>query len=381
MPEFQDLPLEVVSNIIDHLDEEEPATKREILLEPAIRLVQNDLKPLKTFSSTCKALRHLTFYQLFSFVRIWFPTLTPQSSSTTSAAPCFDHLASFYRFLDHYDLWHRIKGVTVYFTVNTELGRHYLPNFRESLFRPVLGRINPEFFTLLASTRVLANLASLPDEFEDMWLFGWRMQILQLHQAQMRPLTRETPLPQSSIKLMNSVPWDRLTINDSSSISVYSTYEYFLKQTPSILSGRESTGWRLLADGIKHSLRHLTYIAIFPLVGQITTFVSLVEAVRGLETLTTQLTPAKDAKTDILADPVRVGKASISDLWMEARSCYRALGQRISKMRGRDRKLMKWTAIDYHTFPIKADILEYLTDWEETAAGVFQKRAPWTSEG
>lgn len=179
---------------------------------------------------------------------------------------------------------------------------------------------------------------------------------------------------------MNSVPWDRLTINDNSSISVYSTYEYFLKQTPSILSGHDSTGWRVLANDVKHSLRHLTYVAIFPLVGQIVTFVSLVEAVRGLETLTTQLTPAKDAKTDILADPVRVGKASISDLWMEARSCYRALAQRISKMRGRDRKLTKWIAIDYHAFPIKADILEHLTEWEETAAGTFQKRTPWASE-
>lgn len=183
MPEFQDLPPEVVSNIVDHLDEEEPITKREILLEPAIRLVQNDLKPLKSFSSTCKALRRLTFYQLFLFVRIWFPTLTPQSSSTASAAPCFDHLAGFYRFLDHYDLWRRIKGVTIYFTVNTEFGRHYLPDFRESLFRPLLGKIHPEFLTFLAPTQVLVNLASLPDKFEDTWLFGRRIQILQLHQA------------------------------------------------------------------------------------------------------------------------------------------------------------------------------------------------------
>ncbi|KAI4211092.1 MAG: hypothetical protein LQ351_006100 [Letrouitia transgressa] len=381
MPDFQDLPPEVVIHIIDYLDEEESVTKKEILLEPAIHLVHPDLRPLKAFASTCKALRRLTFYQLFSLVRICFPTLTPQSSSTASAAPCFNHLAGLYHLLDLYDLWHRIKGITIYFTDNTELGEHYLPDFRESLLRPVLGRINPEFLTILAPTQVLANLASLPDRFEDAWLFGRRIQILQLHQAQIRPLTRETPLPQSAVKLVNSVPWDRLTINDNSSISVYSTYEYFLKQTPSILSGHNSTGWRVLANDIKHSLRHLTYVAIFPLVGQMVNFMSLVEAVRGLETLTTQLTPAQDAKTDILADPARVGKASIPDLWMEARSCYQVLGRRISKMHGRDRKLRKWTAIDYHAFPIKAEILEYLTEWEETAAGTFQKRAPELSEG
>lgn len=65
----------------------------------------------------------------------------------------------------------------------------------------------------------------------------------------------------------------------------------------------------------------------------------------SLVSLSTQFTPASSAVKDILEDKERVGKASISDLWMETTRSYENLAKEIGAW-SKSKKFRRWTSRD-----------------------------------
>ncbi|KAI4124168.1 MAG: hypothetical protein LQ338_004943 [Usnochroma carphineum] len=380
MPEpsgFRRVPVEVVEQIIQYLDIEQPTTLRRIRYEPSAGLLDSDLKPLKNLSLTCRSLRNLVFHSLFQFLRLGFDDLTPQTAKGYNADNCLKELYKLSRFVSRFGLAGKIRGLAFFFPVETEFGLHYLHDFRHKLLSFALGEMNPESLTLIASATVLGEISQLEVNEHDMWAFKPRVHILNLRQppelAGPDESTRRISWGMPST-LFNLRPWSCIALNEGSCLSVYSTYEYHLKSTPSIMlhPSTSSSEWPHLGAILPHA-RHFDYIANFPLSKHMANLAYTLCCMPQLVSLSTQFTPAPDVRDNILEDSREIGKASISDVWMEAAQAYRTLAASILT-KGIATELRRWTALDY-SIPVD-DIVGAVFQgrgWERKEARVWEK--------
>jgi len=113
-------------------------------------------------------------------------------------------------------------------------------------------------------------------------------------------------------------PWSTLLLNEGSFLKAYSTYEFFLKQPPSILPdlvGAEAPPHKAL---ISPTIRDMSYIGIFPMASH---FSGLTKHCPRLDRLYVQLVP----RNDILDNEEKIKQVDTNDLWMERNSCYALL--------------------------------------------------------
>ncbi|KAI4143975.1 MAG: hypothetical protein L6R39_004370 [Caloplaca ligustica] len=348
-PGFGKLPVEVVEEVIGYLALEEPASTKELRQEPSIHLFESGSKPLKNLSLTCASLRNMVFPFLFQFLRLGFDSLTPQTARGDNADTCLQGLYKLSRFVSQNGLAGSIRGLTFFFPVETELGLHYLNNFRHKLVSFALGEVNPQSLTLIASPAVLGEITEATVYDRETWAFGQRVHVLNFRQPfetsgpgmMTRYISSRIPSALYDIR-----PWNRFTLNEGSSLRAYSTYDYHLKDTPSIIQySVPSSGFTLLPN-----VQQFEYVAIFPLARHIIELASMLSNMPGLVSLFTQFTPAADARRNVLEDAHEAGKANISDVWLEATQSYRSLAEEILSW-GQDSLLRRWTASD-HQVPV-----------------------------
>jgi len=114
-------------------------------------------------------------------------------------------------------------------------------------------------------------------------------------------------------------PWSTLLLNEGSFIKAYSTYEFWLRQHPGILSellGADEDSPR--GTYMSTSIREFSYIAMFPMASH---FSSLSKNLPHLERLYVQLVP----RNNILDCAEKMEQVVTEELWMERNSCYALL--------------------------------------------------------
>lgn len=140
------------------------------------------------------------------------------------------------------------------------------------------------------------------------------------------PSTSRLPLEErqftraESSALFDVRPWTTLLLNEGSFVKAYSTYEFWVRQPPSILSellGADEETPR--GPCISPTIRDFSYIGIFPMASH---FKSLTQHLPRIDRLYVQLVPRP---LDILENPERMEMVDSEDLWMERNSCYALL--------------------------------------------------------
>lgn len=349
---FGNLPIETVQEIIGYLAIEEPTSVMNLQQEPSLCLLESDNKPLKNLTLTCRSLRNLVFPFLFQFLRFGFSALTPEATQGDNADACLKDLYTLSRFVSRYGLASVVRGLTIFFPVQTDLGDHYLHSFRHKLLAFALGEINPARLTLIASAAVLGKIAQIQVDERDIWAFGKKIHVLSLRQPQelagpSRSSRRISAGRGPGDSLYDLRPWSGITVNEGSCLRAYGTYEYYHRRTPSIIRGNGRFSAHYVPERRK-VLAHVTnfeYVAIFPLPSHMFDLSHVLQCLPSLVSLSTQLTPASNASRDILEDKEALGKANISDLWMETTRAYENLAKVIAIWSG-SVKIREWRSRD-----------------------------------
>ena len=70
MPNFGDLPPEVLDHILSFLAVVEPPSSAFLYEQPSTSMVKSDFQPLKNLSRTCQSMRCCTFKNLFKHTKV-----------------------------------------------------------------------------------------------------------------------------------------------------------------------------------------------------------------------------------------------------------------------------------------------------------------------
>ena len=319
--ELLDCPQELLDQIISYIDVEPPSL-RALHEEPSITLTDSDAQPLKALSLTSRSLRRMTIFRLFKFSRIRLIRLSMHDIVELSSGS--EDINDFLDFVRLNALRSYIKGLVLYTEVDlgTELsstgprqssdafGNLGFGEFAH-LWRNLLTALNPVFITMLAPPSTLALLSSSVCYQQDAWAFDMPFHILHFKQSYATP--KAGPLrPFQAADLFHLRDWSHCTLNEGSSLKAYSTYEYFLKSSPSIAPLRFAN--------VMTWFTSFDYIAIFPLQNHTYQIAILFREMPKLEKLRVQLAPKPSSK--ILEDETRMGKALPADLWVELNKGY-----------------------------------------------------------
>ena len=367
-PGFHKLPVEVVQRVVDFLAGEESFCWQEIRHTPSARLLDDVSKPLKSISLTCHSLRSLVFPILFRSLRIGFDVLLPETSKAEDRLRGLSRLSTF---IEKHSLAGELRGLTVYIPLQSEVRSHYFQDYLQDVVRFALEEVNPVSLTLIGSASSLGSLLSIHVSDLDTWAFGERLQILQLKQPLHLARQRGSVDVRAHCSLLQQRPWTDMTLNEGSSLKVYSTYEYQFKKPPSIICWKNDHQSARQFFLLFPQLRHISYMAIFPLPHHIAKFARALWYLPQLVSLFTQFTPASDAQNNILEDASEVGKANISDVWMEAAHACRVLAFEL-KMKGRFSTLRRWTTTD-EKIQFDEIVGSVLEGWEKKETRVWER--------
>ncbi|KXJ87740.1 hypothetical protein Micbo1qcDRAFT_167315 [Microdochium bolleyi] len=114
-------------------------------------------------------------------------------------------------------------------------------------------------------------------------------------------------------------PWTSILLNEGSSTKVYRTYEFFLRQPPSMLTALLGCGeYPNDQPLVPASVVDFSYIAVFPLSSH---FANLVRNLPRVKRLYVQLAPLEGSRA-FLDDRREMSQIDPADLWMERDMCY-----------------------------------------------------------
>lgn len=339
---IMELPQELLDRIIYYLDVEPPSLQA-LHREPSITLTESDAQPLKNLSLTSRLLRRLTIMTLFKFSRIRLNRLCIVGIVELSSGS--EDINEYLNFVRLNALRLYVKGIVLYTEVDLGLEQSSTGprlssdafgglGFSEfaHLWRNLLTALNPDFITMIAPPSTLALLASCVCQDRDAWAFDMPLHILHLKKPYSIPSAASFGPPRVA-DLFHFQEWSHCTLNEGSSLKSYSTYEYFLKITPSIVP--------VGSPNAIMSITSFDYIAIFPLQNQTLEIPRLFLMMPNLERIRVQLAPEPSSK--ILEDQTRMQKGLPADMWMELVSGYRLILHAIREMGG----LKHFQSLDY----------------------------------
>ena len=356
-----DLPLELVERIVDFLDVEEKPSSRSIRQEPSSAIIYSDTQPLKCLSTTCRSLRKLTMDKLFKFMVLkMYAQMDIQMDPYRRT-----EIKEFMNFVARNRLHLRVQSVVVQFILQTSMGQIDLnEGFAGHVCSQIMDLLEPETLTIVTPPSIMPYLAADgylgPDQADD-WAFDTPLHVLTCTRPSKLP-TSETGWIMSRQQGSWEGPWSSITLNEGSSIKVYSSYEYYLKRTPSLFRSRSFQ--RLIRWNWSSTLRSFEYIAIFPIAPHIHEAFRILRSLDLLEVLSVQFAP--HGSSDIISDNERIGKCQISDLWMEFYDCYVEALRFVSEM-SNNFQMKMFRSLDWSDYctreMIKPELEEYLQDW------------------
>jgi len=425
MPGLGDLPRELFEFILSLLDACEPPSSKFLHEQPSISMVNSDSHPLKDLSRTCHSMRCLTFTTLFKHARVHLTAgrlpeskafarigdmsrrksvvfgiksldnaLVAQSTHIDRLFFRVQDVADFLAFVELHNIAFNVESVLFYVlhpTPNT--GFDWADDLLEPLLRKIIETINPEILTILAPPSVIADLARVGADMRDAWAFDI---ILRLSQP---PESSGPAALAEDSEFDVRRPWSSCLYNEGSFLKVYSTYEYFSKQTPSLLalgcmcncslygdqhltpllqlgrvrkSGLFQDSLTALAQDPWDRLQTFDFIVKFPLHSHVNNVLRGLYHCASIVTLRTQL--ASHSDSDMWKDPAI---ASIhADLWMEFQESYTIILGGVQKM-GEEKFLRNFMILDCATSGkgVVDDLFRQcpLVGWHELVDGSWEK--------
>lgn len=316
MPSILDLPPELVEQIISVFAVEEPPSANSIYQVPSKALLNQDYHPLKDLSRVCHGTRTICFSSLFSALKVNLEVVT-------------DFLA----FVKCNQLVGRVDSLALYTPPGCLGGRSIWPRMVD-----IIDLINAPSLTIVFPPCVFAEILPYGINLCDAWAFAIEYQVLRLEMTRtsVTPKTPEDVIKDSNVFAMR--PWSYCTYNEGSSVEAYSTYEYSLKDTPSVFCPSDPDQF---AHTIRGSLDYITsidFIAVFP-IDSMWSFLQAMSGMKSLRRLRAQLTPTAD--NDVLDNPSALGKCQRGDLWLELETSYLQLVRFVCSTGDNDELLAK----------------------------------------
>ena len=398
MPSFGDLPPEVFDLVLSFLDVSELPSSLFLYEQPSVSMVQSDVKPLKNLSLTCRSMRRCIFKVLFKHTKVhltaeylpksqarpriedvrrrkdgvsgrenWDDVQTAHISHITKLFFRIKDIADFLSFTNVHHLGSNIRSVLFYvFNPDPNPGYDRADHLLEPLLQGIVESINPEILTILAPPSVMADLARVGADMRDAWAFDMPLHALHFRQ----PWETSGPAVLASDSRYGfRRPWSSILYNEGSFLKAYSTYEYFSKTTPSLLTSgcmchgsllgdpnsppllqlgkvRHTVSLRDLSQGLDQDpwdrLQAFDFIVKFPLQTHVRSVLYGLHHCASIVMLRTKLASRSD--DELWKDPAI---ASIhADLWMEFEEGYRIILEVVQKM-GDERCLKNFETLDY----------------------------------
>ena len=292
MPSLLDLPLEIVEQIISVFTKEESPSAKFIYQQPSKALLSRSYHPLKDLSCACQGLRRLCFSSLFSALKVNLEVVT-----------------GFLDFIKSSKLAGRVDSLALFTTPEYLGGRLLWPQMVE-----IIDSINAPSITTIFPPFVFAEILPYGINLRDAWAFRIEYQVLRLEMPRslVPPKTPKNVFQNSNIFAMR--PWSHCIYNEGSSVEAYSTYEYSLKDKPSVFCPSSRSQFVRTMRGSLDHLTSIDIIAVFPITNW-GSFLQSTSGMKSLRRLRTQLTPTSG--NDVLDNPSALGKCHRGDLWME----------------------------------------------------------------
>ena len=341
MASLLDLPPELLDQIISVLREGKPPSAKFLHEEPSDALWQSGYHPLKDLSRACRTTRQLCFPNLFSALRV-----------------DLNRVGAFLSFSNTHNLCSQVDSLVLYLDPDSQAENSSNCSIWPSVVQ-IVDSAKPSVLTVLLTASLFEEILPYKLELTDQWAFSIRYQALQLRMPQ--GLAQSSQTSQEILESQNVFQirkWSHCTFNQGSSIKGYSSYEYFLKQTPCILNPQYRHEFRRkMMEGPLENLTCLDYIAIFP-IDHMRRFCLSMESMEKLKCLRVQFAPTPS--NNVLDNPDAVGKCQPGDLWQEFEACYNTLTQHISSswLTGVT-SLSEFVSLDYHN-PSLRELLDRL---------------------
>lgn len=313
--ELLDLPNEILAKILSFLDPPSPFDQsirdKPILHDDDIssttqlpRAVPVEAS-LKNVSTTCTLLRSIALPDLFKHVKV-----NPL------------RLSDFVAFLNQNQLNQRVVSV-----VAVVLG-HY-NHIHPAWWARLLNEVAVTRFSIIAAPSIFAELAGNPTWSNDAWAFNMPFQILSLDQSAeaARSKIDYDNLP----SLLTARPWTRALVNEGSSVLAYTTYEYFFRRTPSILSALHFHH-SVAGDQMFANLQEFEFVAIFPFYNHVEEVLKCIRKMVNLRRLFIKICPSPEST--VLHDEIEAagGHFDINDPWNECDTSWRLIAHNVAAL-------------------------------------------------
>ncbi|KAK4936102.1 hypothetical protein LTR10_022946 [Elasticomyces elasticus] len=317
------LPTELISRIISFLDtpspleitiRQKPKAPQSLKQLPSASHNANNASSVSS-SASRPSLKHLSLTSRF------FRTLTiPFIFKHSIVHPL--QVTNFLTFLQNHDLSSRIL------TMTAPLESHFT-HFHPAWWSRLLDALSClTTFTIIAPPEVLDALAGIHTWTTDAWAFNMPYQIIRLEHSP----SGSSPEAQSPMNLVDNdddtLPtlltarkWHTLTLNEGSSLQAYTTYEFFLRRTPSLLTALHFNN-STIADSLFRSLRSFSFIAIFPFYNHVDEILKSIRKMTSLESLSIKLCP--DPDSTVFRDEIELnnGHMDVNDPWNECETSW-----------------------------------------------------------
>lgn len=173
--------------------------------------------------------------------------------------------------------------------------------------------------SIVAAPEVFAELAGIHSWSNDAWAFDMPLQILRLEQSR-ESVPSEIDYDNLPILLL-ARPWSNVAYNEGSSLSAYTTYEFFLRRTPSLLTALHFNN-SVAGDALFAGLTRFDFIAIFPFYNHVDEVLRCIRKMTRLQTLFVKLCP--EPGSTAFHDEVEIagGAFDVHDPWNECETSW-----------------------------------------------------------
>lgn len=366
-----DLPNELISRIISFLDSPSPFDQT-LLHKPILwrkikqpwQVDDPDNTPdgtltwrddLKQLSLTCHLVRSLTLPILFKHA-----VLRPL------------HLTTFLAFLKDKSLTHHVCSLVADVP---GIYNHLHPAWWARL----LNEVPATRFSISAPPEVLAELAGTSSWSADAWAFDMATQILRFDQT--AEVARAKIDYDNLPNFLVARPWTAMTFNEGSSLMAYTTYEFFLRRTPSLLAALHFNN-SAAGEAMFANLLRFEFIAIFPFYNHVDEILKCIRRMKRLEKLFIKLCPEPDST--VLHDEIVVagGHLDINDPWNECETSWMLISHTVVylTMHGALQKLhMDDVRVEGVRRTLEASVNARLQEWwtyQGEGSGVWRRKSP-----
>lgn len=308
------LPNELLHHVFSFLDED-PPSERIFTHLPSREWTDHAGAPLKALSTVSRRLRAIVLQSLFKHARL---------------DPC--HLTPLLEFVHQFDLASSVESIVAHVSDLRDC-------FHPAWYVRLLNEVPATRLVVGCEPHAIAETAGIQMNLTDRWAFNIPYQYLELRQPTFEAIRQISYdyLP----GLLGAKHWESVRVNEGSSLAAYTSYEYFLKKPPSLLSNvhtylssipfdpenlqetfpstftQVSLTQLTLTQQMLQNLREFSFVAVFPFYNHVDDILKCIRRMRNLERLFIKLCPEPESTVLDEAVEAAEGHIDLNDPWNE----------------------------------------------------------------